>query len=371
MTDTADSSNNHRQTQEESRPHTSHAFVTMDLVALQDRLRASTEAQITLTQDEYKILAAAPLTNPISLTLKYQRSTVRIGDLDRSAISVAFLANEAITKWTSLSDANFSMYTEKEYSYAVSDAYLKACTYPRTFFVKTEQTGFSDFTEDDALKYAGVQDIEMDDVERSVFPDPITIDDNNELLAHAVKDLELKHKLYNPIERGCEHTRREFISAVLVLAASFAGVKLACEEQVDGSAGKGPVDWMAHYHNHRICITEGKKDNISSGLYQNLAQLAAASEGRGMKRAFCVDLPLFGIATTYTEWIFLRLDPPTKLDGANRSAVRLPTEYINCARNLKQDTKAVAERIAALLLHQKKLVDEQSGGDGTKRSKAK
>ena len=343
----------------------------MDLVALQERLAASTEAQVTLTRNEYKTLIAASLNNPISLTLKYKRSAFRIGDLDRSAITVTFLANEAITKWNSLFDANFNLYTEKECSYAVSDAYLKACTYPRTLFVKTEQIGFSDFTEDDALKYAGVQDIEMDDDENSVFPDPITIDDNNELLAHAVMDLRLKHKLYNPIEKGCEYTRREFISAVLVLAASIAGVKLACEEQVDGSAGKGPVDWMAHYQNHRIYITEGKKDNISSGLYQNLAQLTAASEGRGTKRAFCVDLPLFGIATTYTEWIFLRLDPPTKADGPNRSAVRLPTDVINYGRNLKHDTKAVAERIAALLLHQKKLVNEHTGGDGIKRTKAK
>lgn len=68
-----------------------------------------------------------------------------------------------------------------------------------------------------------------------------------------MKDLELKHKLYSPIEKGCEYTRREFISSVPVLAASLAGVKLACEEQVDGTAGKGPVDWMAHYTylNHR------------------------------------------------------------------------------------------------------------------------
>ena len=71
--------------------------------------------------------------------------------------------------------------------------------YPRTFFVKMEQIGFSDFTKDDALKYAGVKDIEMDEDKNSVFPDPIIINDNNELLAHVVEDLQLKHKLYNPI----------------------------------------------------------------------------------------------------------------------------------------------------------------------------
>ena len=37
--------------------------------------------------------------------------------------------------------------------------------------------------------------------------------------------------------------RREFISPILVLAASISGVKLACEEQVDASAGKGPSQY--------------------------------------------------------------------------------------------------------------------------------
>ncbi|KAL3910530.1 MAG: hypothetical protein SGILL_007659 [Bacillariaceae sp.] len=343
----------------------------MDLASLKKRLLASSEKEITLNHDEYKTLAAAaaPEVHPISVTLRLQRSTFRISDVNPAAMTVAFLVDEAITKWKSLTDTSFSIYSDRDYKHSVSDAFLQVCTYPRTLYVKTEQTGFSDFTEDDALKYAGVQDIDMDDEENSVFPAPITIHDDNDLLAHAVKDLELKHALYNPIEKGCEYTRREFISAVLVLAASIAGVKLACEEQVDGSAGKGPVDWMAHYQNHRICITEGKKDNISGGLYQNLAQLAAASEGRGTKRSFCVDLPLFGIATTYTEWIFLRLEPIGPA-GAVRSAVRLPTDYINVKSNLKGDTKAVAERIAALLLHQKGLVDTQTGGEGAKKSKA-
>lgn len=47
----------------------------------------------------------------------------------------------------------------------------------------------------------------------------------------------------------------------------MCNVKLACEEQNDGSTGKGPVDWVAHYANHRIfCIKEWKKDNLTHGL---------------------------------------------------------------------------------------------------------
>jgi len=79
------------------------------------------------------------------------------------------------------------------------------------------------------------------------------------------------------------------------------GVKLACEEEVEGTRAKAPVDWIAHYERHGICITEGKKDNISGGIGQNVAQLTALGEKRGTKRAYQVDLPLFGVATTYIE----------------------------------------------------------------------
>jgi hypothetical protein len=111
-------------------------------------------------------------------------------------------------------------------------------------------------------------------------------------------------------------------------------VKRACEEQVDGTLGKGPVEWMAHYENHRICITEGKKDNVTQGMYRNLAQLAAAGEGRGQKRSFCVDLPFYGVATTYREWIILRLDP-SKTRTEDSGAIRLGTFIVDDRNDLK------------------------------------
>ena len=183
-----------------------------------------------------------------------------------------------------------------------------------------------------------------------------------------MRELEKRHKLYDPIEDGCEYTRREFISPILVLAATISDVKLACEEKIDGSAGKGPVDWVAHYANHRICITEGKKDNLTQGLYQNLAQLAAAGEGRGQKRAFHVDLPMYGIATTYSNWVFTCLDPASK--GVDRTAVRLNT--LPVAFNtpyFRQTVRDVASRLAALLSGQKAKVDVETGNEGAKRQK--
>lgn len=343
----------------------------MELAALQDRLRASNEPQLTLTREEYKLLAgeasAVPTTttinnnNVVSVTLAYQRSTIRIADCNRSAITVAFLANQAMNNWGApLAETTFSLYTEhnnnnNNNNTRVSDAYLQECTYPRTLYIKTEQTDFADFTEDAALKYAGIHDdIELDDQDISIFPTPLAMDDSK--LEHAWKDLELKHALYNPIEKGGSSTRREFISSILVLAASVAGVQVTRGEQLDGSAGRGSLDWMTHYRNHRMCIITEATD-ISKALIQNLAQLAAAGEGRGTKRAFCDESPLFGIATTYTEWIFLRLDASSS--PGSRSAVRLPTMYINVKSHLKGDTKEVAERIAGILRSQKISIDRQ------------
>ncbi|CAB9527308.1 hypothetical protein SEMRO_1975_G308780.1 [Seminavis robusta] len=256
------------------------------------------------------------------------RNLAGLDDKERSLLiaTIATPATDFVT--VSLKYSKFGLTTiqdiakSAECNHAVNHEYLRNTNYPRTLFIRTKQIGFSEFGAEDALSYAGIGKIHLVDETDSRFPQPAKIEECNEYLLHAVKDLRLKHKLYDPLEEGCEETRREFISAVLVLAATFAGVKLACEEEINGSIGKGPVDWTAHYENHRICITEGKKDNITQGLYQNLAQLTAAGEVRRQKRSFCVDLPLYGIATTYREWIILCLDPAA---AESRAGIRLPT----------------------------------------------
>lgn len=101
-------------------------------------------------------------------------------------------------------------------------------------------------------------------------------------------------------------------------------------------------------------ITEGKKDNISGGIGQNIAQLTALGEKRGTKRTYQVDLPLFGVATTYIEWVFIRLSPA----GYARQAVRLPTMFATTDEQVKN----VAECLAGILSSQKNLVDGATGG---------
>jgi len=107
---------------------------------------------------------------------------------------------------------------------------------------------------------------------------------------------------------------------------------------------------------------------VTHGLYQNLAQLAAAGEGRGEKRVFSVDLPIYGIATTYTEWIFVRLDP--RAEGTTRHAFRLPTMQISRNKQtiFKETVKDVSAKLAGLLLSQKNTADWNTG-EAAKRAK--
>lgn len=312
---------------------------------------------LMLTEDDINSLVDAKKSSrkiPVSVSLKYgNRKAVTLKSLQSDEVTVSFLKSQATFHWNVLEAVEFELHAGK--NQVINDDYLEKCTFPLSLTVKVDQVGFSDFvSQDKALDYAGVKGkLQTRDAASLNFPPKLQIDDNDPVFLHACEDLKLKHALYDPLEEGCEYTRREFISPILVLAATKAGVKLACEELVKGSLAKGPVDWMAHYQDHGICITEGKKDQIATGIAQNLAQLTALGEKLGTKRVFEAELPLYGVATTYIEWIFIRLSPP----GEAREAVRLPTKYATD----KQQIKDVAECLAGLLLSQKQIVDEATG----------
>eukprot|EP00978_Attheya_sp_CCMP212_P003005 scaffold6150_cov51-Attheya_sp.AAC.1 len=312
---------------------------------------------LLLTDDDIKSLVDAKKSSreiPASVTLKYgNRKAVTLKDIRSGEITVAFLTSQASFHWNVLEELAFELQAGK--NQVINDDYLETCTFPLSLTIKADQLGFSEFiSQEKALEYAGVKGkLQTRDAASLNFPPKLQIDDKDPVFLHACEDLKLKHDLYDPLEEGCEYTRREFISSILVLAATKAGVKLACEEMVEGSGAKGPVDWIAHYQDHGICITEGKNDQIATGIAQNLAQLTALGEKRGTKRDFKADLPLYGVATTYIEWIFIRLSPP----GEAREAVRLPTKYATD----KHQIKDVAECLAGLLLSQKQIVDEATG----------
>jgi len=84
----------------------------------------------------------------------------------------------------------------------LSDEYLRLHANLVLAYVKVAQLGCSDFSKEDALAYAGRTADLVYDENLEEFPDIFTIDNDNEHLIHAVKDLQLKYELYSPIESG-------------------------------------------------------------------------------------------------------------------------------------------------------------------------
>ena len=227
-------------------------------------------------------------------------------------------------------------------------------TFPATIVVENMRKGFSDFKEIDAYRYAGVTTQVID---ACAFPTRVDIQVEDVLFQHAKNDLTIKHRLFGALTEGCEYTRREFISSVLVLAAGIAKVQLGVEEPIAGRLGHGPVDWVALYKSYRICITEGKRDDLTKGVVQNIAQMAATGEDKNPKRKFSPSIPMYGIATTYTEWVFLKLT-----FGEPRALYRSTDRTIGISQDhLEDDLKQVAGQIVGIFNEQKFAVDHVVG----------
>jgi hypothetical protein len=88
-----------------------------------------------------------------------------------------------------------------------------------------------------------------------------------------------------------------------------------------------------------ICVTEGKKDQLELGIAQNMAQLLAVRSTRKRKRGEISPLPVFGIATTFVEWVFIRYD--------GESIVRSEEAIVDMAQ--PDSIKRIIGRIVALL----------------------
>ena len=77
---------------------------------------------------------------------------------------------------------------------------------------------------------------------------------------------------------------REFITPILLGALELYGksnkldntdLQLVCEKRVTGFVGNGPVDYIVTYKTMNIILTEAKKDQIDSGVLQNICQQVA------------------------------------------------------------------------------------------------
>jgi len=145
-------------------------------------------------------------------------------------------------------------------------------------------------------------------------PSVETLDDRDKtLINHLKKEIVLRWSVLKPMYQYHE-AMREFISPFLIsVINSFnePALKLLPQRRIDGSIGKGPVDYTIEYKGKVICVTEGKVTEFVQGISMNLAQLNSAAEENTRNRKLPEDTDeqereaLYGIVSTGDVWRFL------------------------------------------------------------------
>ncbi|RUS17382.1 hypothetical protein BC938DRAFT_476283 [Jimgerdemannia flammicorona] len=140
-----------------------------------------------------------------------------------------------------------------------------------------------------------------------------------------------------------EATARNYINPIMVEAVSavqetHALVRLAVEEQSDGSKGYGRFDYVILCEELAVVVTEAKMVEVQNGIAQNIAQLHTAVE-------------MYGIVTTGNEWRFLSWKIPTT--NNSKPTVLLSTPY-NCSF---KDMGGVSEVLSAII----RILQSQAG----------
>ena len=197
--------------------------------------------------------------------------------------------------------------------------------------VKNLQEGFSSFTSvKDALRLVdATSDNDKLPVSDDKFPKPLTefSKQQNKELVHAMDTIR-RLKDVVPIEQSVKATRRLYVDPMLLASARVAGgeekdVKMMVEQVYENEDVNGPIDYVFSFKDVTICVTEGKKDSLDRGIAQNIAQLVAVRDTNTRKRKHHEmeeeQQTIFGIATTYVEWAFIRLEGSTIVQTTHRS----------------------------------------------------
>ena len=192
------------------------------------------------------------------------------------------------------------------------------------------------------------------------------------IIDHAVADLKYKDAVYGPITQCAEASVREYISTILIAATNIAReVKLWSEKEIRGTMATGPLDYAILYKEFYTVIAEAKKDNLDSGIVQNLAQMMASRETylyktNGMKRGYLemagqiAQVPSTGIVSTGKEWILLRYYLLPEPYVVQSDALSIPIVGIQRATTdteLRRDVMIVVGMIVGALNLQKEVVD--------------
>lgn len=94
-------------------------------------------------------------------------------------------------------------------------------------------------------------------------------------------------------------------------------------------------------------------------MIQNIAQLAATREDRNPKRNFSPTIPSYGITTTYTEWVFLKLT-----DGPRELFRWTDDSIIITQTDLGGSLQEVVGRIVGIFQQQQKEINDHMSARG-------
>ena len=306
----------------------------------------------------------------IEITVKWRNSTLVV--VLASNATFDNLTSEICNYWDHLILVDFTIYANKKTIMSDAAVTLFLNGSDRVLKVETQTVGFSDINLKAVLDWAGVNEM---DLSNDLF-DSADIDESisgvTAIIDHAVADLKFKDAFYGPITDCLEASVREYISTILTAAAGIAKqIKLSAEREISGRKATGPLDYVMLYKKFYIVVAEAKKDQLKSGVVQNVAQMIASRETylfntQGRKRGYLemagqiAQVPSTGIVSTGEKWMLLRyiLHPvPQVLKSAVYS---LPISDISLAgtdSTLRSKVVALLEKIVGALNLQKEAVD--------------
>jgi hypothetical protein len=113
-----------------------------------------------------------------------------------------------------------------------------------------------------------------------------------------------------------EATSREYISIFMKTAVKHIQIftnnsaQLFVENNLNGSRGYGPVDYLVKLNDIAVLVNEAKMEDILKGIAQAIMQLHSMKEKLGKRKLDQTDFDsssaIFGIVTTGNSWHFIR-----------------------------------------------------------------
>ena len=147
--------------------------------------------------------------------------------------------------------------------------------------------------------------------------------------------LSITTKCFGDIFTGGDVKRLYFIAPILICVCHLldGDVNFVVEEDLVGNFVNANChfEFMLRHGNKAVCIVEAKKDDMEQGMIQDLVGCEVAAEVEGLN-------VVYGIVTSYTQWIFLRsLDDKVEREECSLSITSNGPE--------RESLKRIAEKI--------------------------